>query len=84
MALPNSVETAVKPSNVDAVPKLLSEVALAGDTFSKTSDSSLVPRLELLEKARKLVHALGTPREIMVQHLWAQVSRTYPDNPLYG
>ncbi|KAF2262889.1 hydroxyindole O-methyltransferase [Lojkania enalia] len=68
MALPIGFETAVNPSNIDAVPKLLSEVASAGNALSKTGGAPLVSRLELLAKARELVHALETPREVMIQH----------------
>ncbi|RYP84309.1 hypothetical protein DL769_001224 [Monosporascus sp. CRB-8-3] len=54
---------AVVPSNIGAVPKLLSEVASGGAALSKAGNASLIPRLELLAKARELVHALETPRE---------------------
>lgn len=84
MALPIGFETAVNPSNIDAVPKLLSEVASAGNALSKAGDASLVSRLELLAKTRELVHALETPREVMIQHVWAQASRKYPHNELHS
>lgn len=76
MALVSPVSP-VDPSNIRAVARLLLEVASAGDTFSTADDAALAPRLELLAKARELVHALETRREIMIQHLWAQASREY-------
>ncbi|KAI1872075.1 uncharacterized protein JN550_004278 [Neoarthrinium moseri] len=65
---PIGLESAIAPSNIDAVPNLLAEVASAGDALSKAGDDSLAPRLELLEKARELARALETPREMMIQH----------------
>ena len=65
----------VTPTNIGAVPKLLSEVVAAGDALAKAGDSSSLPRLELLAKARELTRALETPREIMIQQLWTQASR---------
>ncbi|GAW13450.1 hypothetical protein ANO14919_028360 [Xylariales sp. No.14919] len=53
------VESAVTPTNIDAVPKLLSEVAAASQAFSTTGDDVVVAR-------RELPRALGTPREIMI------------------
>jgi hypothetical protein len=84
MALPIGFETAINPSNVHAIPKLLADVASAGNTLSEAGYASLVSRLELLAKARELVHALETPREIMIQHVWAQASQKYSDNELHG
>lgn len=75
-------ETVINPSNIDAVPKILSEVASAGTALSKDDNDSLTSRLELLAKARELVHALETPREAMIQHLWAQASQIYPYNDM--
>jgi hypothetical protein len=74
------LETAIAPSNLAAVPELLSEIASAGDALSKAGDASLAQRLELLAKARELARALETPREIMIQHVWAQASQESPDN----
>lgn len=84
MTLPTEFQSVVNPSNIDAVPKLLSEVASAGNALSKAGNDSLKSRLELLAKARKLVHALETPREIMIQHVWAQVSRKFLHNEWHG
>ena len=77
---PIDLSSAVAPCNIDAVPKLLSEVAQAGDAFSKAGEASVVPRLNLLSKVRELAHALETPREIKIQHVWAQASQKCPDN----
>lgn len=65
----------ISPCDIDAVPRLLSEVAAGGDALSKAGSGALTPRLELIAKARKLVHALETPRETMIQLLWADVSQ---------
>lgn len=72
---PSNVISAIAPTNIGAVPKLLSEVASAGDALSKTDYDSVVARRELLAKARELTRALETPREIMIQQVWAQASR---------
>ncbi|KAI1744869.1 S-adenosyl-L-methionine-dependent methyltransferase [Xylaria scruposa] len=66
------VAYAVAPTNIGAVPKLLSEVASAGHALSKAGDGSIIARRELLAKARELTRALETPREIMIQQVWAQ------------
>ncbi|KAI1305544.1 S-adenosyl-L-methionine-dependent methyltransferase [Xylaria venustula] len=66
------VSTVIAPTNIGAVPKLLSEVASAGDAFSKDAGVSVVNRRKLLEKTRELTRALETPREMMIQHVWAQ------------
>ncbi|KAI0469327.1 S-adenosyl-L-methionine-dependent methyltransferase [Xylaria cf. heliscus] len=66
------LESAVAPTNIGAVPKLLSDVAKAGDALSKAGDYSVVARRELLAKARELTRALETPREIMIKQVWAQ------------
>lgn len=71
----NNLVSAVTPTNIAGVPKLLEEVASAGNGLSKAGEESSVPRLELLAKARELARSLETPREIMIQHLWAQASR---------
>ncbi|KAI1121653.1 S-adenosyl-L-methionine-dependent methyltransferase [Nemania abortiva] len=66
------IASVVAPTDTGAVPKLLSEVISAGVTFSKADNDSVVARRELLVKLRELTHALETPREIMIQHVWAQ------------
>ncbi|KAI1259172.1 S-adenosyl-L-methionine-dependent methyltransferase [Xylariaceae sp. FL1019] len=65
------IMSAVAPTDVDAVPTLLSDVASAGHSFSE-SGGSVATRRELLAKVRALTHALETPREMMIQHVWAQ------------
>ncbi|KAK7908962.1 S-adenosyl-L-methionine-dependent methyltransferase [Apiospora marii] len=65
------LSTAIAPTNSDAVPKLLSEIATTGDAYSKASNSILARR-ELLAKARELVRALESPRDMMLQHVWSQ------------
>lgn len=71
---PIDVVSAIAPTNIGAVPKLLSEVASAGEALSEAGHDSVVARRELLAKARELTRALETPREIMIQQVWAQVS----------
>ncbi|KAI6087250.1 S-adenosyl-L-methionine-dependent methyltransferase [Hypoxylon rubiginosum] len=69
---PIDVVSAIAPTNIGAVPKLLSEVASAGEALSEAGHDSVVARRELLAKARELTRALETPREIMIQQVWAQ------------
>ncbi|KAJ2974552.1 hypothetical protein NUW58_g8625 [Xylaria curta] len=61
-------KAAVAPTNISAVPKLLSDVASAGDALSKAGDGYFEARKELLAKVRELTRALETPREVMIQH----------------
>lgn len=68
------IMSAVAPTDVDAVPTLLSGVASAGHSFSE-SGGAVATRRELLAKVRALTHALETPREMMIQHVWAQVGQ---------
>jgi hypothetical protein len=84
MALPIGIQTAINPSNIDAVPELLAEVTSAGSTLFEAGGVSLKLRLEMLAKARELVHALETPREAMIQHLWAQVCWPCSTKRLHG
>ncbi|KAH9905020.1 S-adenosyl-L-methionine-dependent methyltransferase [Xylariomycetidae sp. FL2044] len=67
------ISTAIAPTNSDAVPKLLSEIATAGHGYTEAS-GSIVARRELLAKARELVRALESPRDTMLQHVWSQPS----------
>ncbi|KAI8632195.1 S-adenosyl-L-methionine-dependent methyltransferase [Xylariaceae sp. FL1651] len=70
MATPD-LSWAIAPTKINAVPKLLSEIAAAGQAFSSTGDS-IAARRELLVKARELTRALESPRDIMIRHVWAQ------------
>ncbi|KAI1246516.1 hypothetical protein MGN70_013416 [Eutypa lata] len=65
------LSSAIAPTDIDAVPKLLSEIATAGHAFSEVG-GSIVTRRELLMKTRELVRALESPRDIMIRHVWAQ------------
>ena len=69
------IESALTPTKIDAVSRLLSEVASAGNAFSNTSNAPLASRLDLLAKAQELARALETPRETMVRHVWVEVCR---------
>ncbi|KAI0892182.1 S-adenosyl-L-methionine-dependent methyltransferase [Annulohypoxylon nitens] len=71
---PIDVSSVITPTNIGAVPKLLSEVASAGEALSRAGDDSITARRELLAKTRELTRALETPREIMIQQIWAQPS----------
>lgn len=64
---------AIEPANLDAVPRLLSEIASSGHAFTNANNPSLGSRMDLLAKARALVCALETPREAMIRDCWAQV-----------
>lgn len=77
---PIDVSSVITPTNIGAVPKLLSEVASAGEALSKEGNDSITARRELLAKTRELTRALETPREIMIQQIWAQVSQEHPDD----
>lgn len=61
---------AARPNNPEALPALLQDLTLGITAF--TSDGS-VNRQDLITKCRFLLRALETPRETMVNHLWAQV-----------
>ncbi|KAI8951012.1 S-adenosyl-L-methionine-dependent methyltransferase [Xylaria longipes] len=65
------LSSAIAPTNLDAVPKLVSEITTVGNAFSKAG-GSIVARRELLAKTRDLVRALESPRDIMIRHVWAQ------------
>lgn len=69
----SSVDVAVALQAVapDEIPRLAGDIASLG--ASPPEDDTA--RLELLKKARSLVQALETPRETMIRHLWAEVSR---------
>jgi hypothetical protein len=66
------VASVVLPNDLDAVPSLVSDISAKGETLAQTKDATLIPRLELLAKVRELERALQTPREMMIQHLWAE------------
>ncbi|KAI0158284.1 S-adenosyl-L-methionine-dependent methyltransferase [Xylariaceae sp. FL1272] len=70
----SDVSVAVAPSNIDAVPNLLEAVASAAGVFTKQGGNTVIARRQFLTKLRDLTHALETPREMMVQHCWAQPS----------
>lgn len=63
------LSTALKPNNIDAVPKLTKNIGALGGDMSIKDDTG---RRELLAQARHLVQALETPRETMIKHCWAQ------------
>lgn len=65
------VSVATSANNLSAVPDIVKSIS-ALDTAAVAGDETA--RLELVEKARKLVRSLETPRETMIKHCWAQVS----------
>ncbi|KAJ5614880.1 hypothetical protein N7528_008534 [Penicillium herquei] len=60
---------AIKPSAPQKIPQLVKDIQWRFDTFA---NGSLDARLELLEAARSLVHALETPQETLIQQAWVQ------------
>lgn len=61
---------ATRPSNIDDVPRLLEEV---NKLYGGLKSGGEAARHELVNKVRTLNQALQTPRELMVQHTWADV-----------
>lgn len=68
----NTVELAdaVRPSNPDAVPALIESLNANAKDF-KPDDKA--QRHQLLADTRKLLHSLQTPRETMLEQIWANV-----------
>lgn len=64
------LSSATRPSNIDDVPRLLEEV---NSLQSNMEGGGETARHELVNKVRTLGQALQTPRELMVQHTWADV-----------
>lgn len=63
---------ATRPSDADAVPGLLQDLnALQGIWIEGDEET----RHRMVVKARSLLQSLLTPREQMVQHTWADVSK---------
>ncbi|KAM7214350.1 S-adenosyl-L-methionine-dependent methyltransferase [Rhypophila decipiens] len=60
------------PCDIDNVPTLLDSIS----SFRGRNDlgTNRDDRLNLLEQARKLVHALETPRELMLKHIGAETA----------
>lgn len=67
---PVDVSLATKPTNLPSVPGLLEDITR---DVEKLNPEDIVSRQQLVEKARALVLALQTPREMMVEQCWAQV-----------
>jgi hypothetical protein len=59
-----------RPNNPEALPALLQDLTLGVNALTLGGP---VDREDLLTKCRFLLRALETPRETMVNHLWAQV-----------
>uniref|UniRef100_A0A0D2XG77 O-methyltransferase C-terminal domain-containing protein n=1 Tax=Fusarium oxysporum (strain Fo5176) TaxID=660025 RepID=A0A0D2XG77_FUSOF len=59
---------ATRPGNIDAVGDLIQELSTLQRDLNHRDENI---RQTMLVKARTLVHSLQTPREIMVQHTWA-------------
>lgn len=68
-----AVEVAISPNDADAVSSTIESIQSLGKTFSPVDNFG---RQRLLAEARRLVRALETPRETMIKHNWAQVSRS--------
>lgn len=65
------ISVASSPSDLDEAPKLLSEIAEDVKRLGTDSDGI---RKAAIYKCRQLFLALSTPREIMADHCWGQVS----------
>jgi hypothetical protein len=61
---------ATRPGDIDAVTSLIEELSKLQKGLENGDENT---RHEMLVKARSLVHSLQTPREIMIQHTWADV-----------
>lgn len=70
MSQATDLNLATRPSNLDAVPSLLEEVNALQKSLA---DGGEATRHALVGKVRGLFQALQTPRELMVQHTWADV-----------
>ena len=64
------VSVALAPNDLKSVSGLVESISALGSSASSGDEQA---RLELVEKARRLVRALETPRETMIKHCWAQV-----------
>lgn len=70
MAQEISLSVATRPNNAEAVPLLVEDI---NALHKNLKDGDEETRHKLFLKARSLVQSLQTPREIMVQHTWADV-----------
>lgn len=61
----------ISPNAPQLVPDLLKEILTHGISFSGDLDAKA--RVNLMDAARSLFHALETPREAMVRYCWSQV-----------
>lgn len=63
---------ATRPSDADAVPGLLQDLNALQGIWTESDEET---RHRMVVKARSLLQSLLTPREQMVQHTWADVSK---------
>lgn len=68
----HSEALAAEPNDIEAVPSLLGDIVTAFQRYTATNQG----RRDLVIKCRNLVQALETPRETMLYHCWAHVSKT--------
>lgn len=71
MAESVDLSLATRPNNPDAVPNLIDEISALSKNLGAGGEET---RHELFLKARTLVQSISTPRELMLQHTWADVS----------
>lgn len=64
------VSVALAPNGLKSVSKLVDDISSLQTSASNGNEEA---RLDLVDKARRLVRALETPRETMIKHCWAQV-----------
>lgn len=78
MAQAVDLSVATRPSDPETVLRLVEDINALSKNLTDGGEST---RHELFIKARSLVQSLQTPRELMLQHTWADVSRACRDQP---
>lgn len=71
MAQSIDLSIATQPNNLGDVPRLIEELGALQRSLEAGGNDA---RHDMFLKARSLVQSLSTPRELMVQHTWADVS----------
>ncbi|KAL2754399.1 hypothetical protein ACRALDRAFT_1031814 [Sodiomyces alcalophilus JCM 7366] len=68
MAQAVDLSVATRPNNAEALPDLIKDINIL---YENLKDGDEETRHKLAIKARSLVQSVQTPRELMVQHTWA-------------
>lgn len=74
MADPVDLSLATQPGDINAVTGLIQELSQLQKSLESGGENT---RHDMLVKARTLIHSLQTPREIMIQHTWADVGQSH-------